>query len=71
MHLKGLRRLVSFVIRTRSCEGKHGARINDESKFLDQGDELDEGGTYTNCERLCLGGAKGTMTTNHGIVMSE
>ena len=67
MCLKGLQWVVNIDIRMRSCEGKQGTRKNEGSKFLDQGDRRDEGGTYTNCERLCSGGAKGAMTTGHSI----
>ena len=47
MRLKELRRVVNINIRMRSCEGKQGTRKNEGSKFLDQGDRRDEGGTYT------------------------
>ena len=71
MHLKGLRRVVSVTIWTRSCEGKCGTKKNEGSKSLDQGDKRDEGGTYTNCEKLCSEGAKGAMKTGHGIAKCE
>ena len=67
MHLKGLRRVVSVTIWTRSCEGKHGTRKNEGSKSVDQEDGRDECGRYKNCEKLCSGGAKGAMKTGHGI----
>ena len=54
MHLKnGLLRVVNISIWIRPWEGIHGTRKVDKRKFLDQGDGWDEGGTSTNCERLC------------------
>ena len=71
MHLKGLRQVVNISISTRSCEGKRGTRKNEGLTSLDQGHSRDEGGTYTNCEKLCSGGAKGTITTRHGITKCD
>mgnify|MGYP000353112311 CR=1 FL=1 len=71
IRLKGLRWVVSIDIQIWSCEGKQGTRKNERSKFLDQGDRQDKGGTNTNCERLCSGGAKGDMTTGHSFGKCE
>ena len=68
MSMKELRWVVNIDIRMRSCEGKQGMRKNEGLRLLDQGDRQDEGGTYTNCERLCSRRAKGAMTTGHNIV---
>ena len=50
---------------------KHEMRKENLRKFDDQGDGRDEGGTCTRHEELCLGGAKGAMTTKHGNEKGE
>ena len=42
---KGLQRVVSVGIQMRSCKGKRKMRKDEGSKFLDQGEDRDEGGT--------------------------
>ena len=62
MHLNGLLRVVNISM--------HGTKKDDKGKLGDKVDGQDEGGTFVRHQALCLGRAKGAMTTSDNIAKS-